>query len=489
MGLWTRKSLSALEREATSVTGLKRALGPFSLTMIGVGSTIGAGIFVITGTAAAEYAGPALAISFLIAGFTCLCTALCYAELASMIPVAGSAYTYAYATLGEFVAWIIGWCLVLEYAMSASTVAVGWSGYFTEFLMSYGVKLPMDWISAPLIFTETHSIGITGAWFNVPAAGLVLLLTGLLILGIKESTTANSIMTMIKIGAVILVILFGAAYVDPENWTPFIPENTGQSGHYGWSGIFRASGIIFFAYIGFDAISTAAQEAKNPQRDMSISLLWALGICTALYVMMSLVMTGLAHYSTLNVPDPVYKALRTAGANLSWLTPFIVMAAIIGLASATLLSLYGQTRVSYVMARDGLIPRTFADIHPRYRTPLHGTVITGLFSALIAGLFPIEILGELVSIGTLLAFAIVCMGVLILRHRAPELKRPFRVPFAPLLPLVGMCSCFYLMYSLPGDTWIRLVVWLAIGLVIYFGYGRRNAALTRAREASETGQP
>lgn len=480
MTIWTRKSISALKQEASRQDGLRRVLGPFSLTMIGVGSTIGAGIFVITGTAAAQYAGPALVYSFLIAGFTCLCTALCYAELASMIPVAGSAYTYTYATLGEFIAWIIGWCLVLEYALSASTVAVGWSGYFTEFLMSFGVALPLDWINAPFIFDEDHNIVRTGAYFNIPATALVLLLSGLLIIGIRESTSVNTIMSIIKVGAILLVIIFGAIYVDTDNWKPFIPENTGKPGEYGWSGILRASAVIFFAYIGFDAISTAAQEAKNPQRDMSISLLAALAICTGLYVLMALVITGLAHYSTLNVPDPVYVALLAAGDKLDWLTPFIVIAAIIGLASATLLSLYGQTRISYVMARDGLIPKTFAAIHPRFRTPLRGTAITGLGSALIAGMFPIDILGELVSIGTLLAFSIVCVGVLVLRYREPHLERPFRVPFAPVLPAVGVFSCLYLMYNLPDGTWIRLAVWLALGLVIYFFYGRRNAARVRA---------
>ena len=507
MGLWSLKSIEHLQREA-SIEGehsLKRSLGAMNLTLLGIGAIIGAGIFVLTGTAAAQYAGPAIALSFVLAGLGCVFAGLCYAEFASMIPIAGSAYTYGYATLGEFVAWIIGWDLILEYLFAASTVAVGWSGYFTEFLGQLGIHIPRQFASAPFGVEGTHTLVrsvlcvdpatnalITGTcdvagghlqvngFLNLPAMALVAILTALLVVGIQESARFNNIVVFVKIAIVILVIGFGFMYVNSANWTPFIPANTGEFGHFGWSGILRGAGVIFFAYIGFDAVSTAAQEAKNPQRDLPIGILGSLAICTVLYILMALVMTGLAPYTELNVPNPVYVAINKAGPALLWLTYLINIGAIAGLASVVLVMLLGQPRIFYSMSRDGLLPPVFSKVHPRFRTPYFATIITGTVAMFIAGLFPIALLGELVAIGTLLAFVIVSGGILVLRYRSPELHRPFRTPMVPVVPVLAILICGYMMYGLPTDTWLRLIIWLAIGLLIYFGYGRANSRVGRA---------
>ena len=480
MGLWSKKSIALLQAEASGETHeatLKRALSATNLVLLGIGAIIGAGIFVLTGTAAANYAGPAIVLSFILAGTGCLFAGLCYAEFASMIPIAGSAYTYSYATLGEFIAWIIGWDLVLEYLFGAATVSVGWSGYFVSFMRGIGITMPMEWTQAPFAYSAAEGLTRTGAVLNIPAIFLIAVLTILLVVGVKESAGFNNIVVAVKVAIIFLVIGFGFVFVNSDNWTPFIPPNTGEFGQYGWSGIVRGAGVIFFAYIGFDAVSTAAQEAKNPQRDMPIGILGSLAFCTVLYILMSLVMTGLVPYSQLNVPDPVYVALAAAGPGLSWLTKLIAIGAMAGLASVVLVMLMGQPRIFYSMARDGLLPAVFGRVHSRFQTPYVTTIITGILAAAMAGLFPIGILGELVSIGTLFAFVIVCAGTWVLRVRSPELPRPFKTPLVPVVPILGILNCGYLMYGLPGDTWMRLIIWMALGLVIYFTYSIRHSRL------------
>ena len=474
--LFVRKDLGSLLAEAGSGT-LKRELGPLALVTLGIGAVIGAGIFVLSGEVASQHAGPALTLSIVFAGVACVFAGLCYAELASMIPVAGSAYTYAYATLGELVAWIIGWDLVLEYSLSSSTVAVGWSGYFVTLLSEMGIKFPPRLTGAP----GTHICLPDGthvtALINVPAILICLALTGLLVLGIRESARVNTTIVIIKLVVLSLFIAVGVHYVNTANLHPFIPPNTGTFGSFGWSGIVRGAGIIFFAYIGFDAVSTASQEAKNPGRDIPIGILVSLAICTILYIAVGLVMTGLIPYPRLNVASPLALAVETTG--VKWLPPIVNIGAICGIASVILVNMLAQSRIFYSMSRDGLLPPLFARLHPRFRTPHVTTTITGLVVAVASGLFPISVLGQLVSMGTLLAFAIVCTGVLILRKTEPNLSRPFRTPGAPWVPIVGTLICLYLMSGLPLATWIRLFVWLAIGLTIYFGYGRIRAATLR----------
>jgi APA family basic amino acid/polyamine antiporter len=454
---------------------LKRALGPWHLISLGIGCIIGAGIFVLTGHAAAGYAGPGVVISFAIAGLGCLFAGLCYSEYASMIPVAGSAYTYTYATMGRLLAWIIGWNLVLEYLAAASTVAVGWSGYFNNFLTNtIGVSVPHDFASAPIALTGFHAISATGTWFNLPAVALIGLITWVLIVGVKTSANFNNAMVIIKL-TIVLVVIFGCfSYIVPANHTPFIPPNTGEIGHFGWTGIFRATGVIFFSYIGFDAVSVAAQEAKNPQRDIPLGMLGSLLICTVLYMLMSYVLTGIAHYSTLNVAHPVSAAVE-ALPGTKWLAPFVNLGAIVGLASVVLVLLLAQSRVFYAMSKDGLIPHVFSTIHAKFRTPWKGNIVTGLFAALLAGLLPLDILGELVSIGTLAAFTIVCIGVMILRVRVPHARRPFRTPFVWFTAPAGVFMCLFMMVFLPMDTWLRLGAWTVIGLAIYFFYSSKHA--------------
>ena len=453
---------------------LHRALGPWQLIALGIGAIIGAGIFVITGHAAAAYAGPGVVYSFMIAGLGCLFAGLCYAEFASMIPVAGSAYTYTYATMGKFLAWIIGWNLVLEYMAAASTVAVGWAGYFVELIGQFGITIPKAFSSAPIAMTSFEDMSLTGSFLNLPAMAIVALASMMLVIGIKASAQFNAVMVAIKLTIVVLVIGFGLPLIKSVNLTPFVPPNTGTWGEFGWSGVFRATGVIFFAYIGFDAVSVAAQEARNPRRDIPIGILGSLIICTVLYILMSLTMTGLAPYMSLNVPHPVYVAVDNAGPQLAWLRVVVNLGAVIGLASVVLVLLLGQSRVFYAMSRDGLIPPLYSAVHPQFRTPWIGTIVTGVIAALLAGIFPLGILGELVSIGTLLAFVIVCVAILVLRVKAPDLPRPFRTPFVWIVAPLGMGMCLFMMAFLPMDTWLRLVVWTIVGLIIYGVYGMRH---------------
>jgi len=484
MSLFWRKSVEQLRADAAAGT-LRRALGPMQLTMLGVGAIIGAGIFVLTGQAAAQHAGPAIVLSFVAAGVACGFAGLCYAEFASMIPVAGSAYTYAYATMGELIAWIIGWDLILEYSLGAATVAVGWSGYVVSFLRDMGVNLPVEWTNARGLEVLENGVAMGTGVFNIPAAIIALLVTSLLVLGIKESASANAAIVVVKVAVILLFIAFGAAYINPDNWSPFIPPPTGERGEFGFSGIITGAGVVFFAYIGFDAVSVAAQEARNPQKDMPTGILASLIICTLLYIAVSAVLTGIVPFPQLNVPDPIAVGIDQTG--LTWLKPFIKLGAIAGLSSVILVMIMAQPRIFYSMARDGLLPPLFKKIHPKFHTPHVTTMVTGVAVAIAAGLFPIGDLGHMVSIGTLLAFVIVCLGVLVMRYKRPELDRPFRTPGMPVVPLLGAASCFYLMYYLPGVTWIRLGVWLAIGLTIYFLYGMRAAE--RARASGETLQP
>jgi APA family basic amino acid/polyamine antiporter len=473
MGIWDKKTVDVI-RQDTEHSEFHKTLTAFNLVLLGIGGIIGAGIFVLTGQAAAQYAGPAIVISFLISGFFCGCAALCYAELASIIPASGSAYTYAYATFGKLVAWIIGWDLLLEYLFGSSTVAVGWSGYVSSFLHDLGYTLPPSLSQAPFVFTPGVGWSSTGAWLNLPASFLIIFLTALVAIGIRESASLNNLVVLIKVSVLLVFLVFGAAYITRENLTPFIPENTGISGHYGWSGIFRGAAVIFFAYIGFDCLSTLAQETKNPQRDLPKGIIGSLIVCTILYVLVAFVLTGMVHYSQLNVAQPIAVALDSTGGALRWFAPFIKIGAIAGLSTATLGLLLSQPRILYTMSKDGLLPKFFSTVHPRTKTPFNSTLVTGALAAIVAGLFPIGLLGELVSIGTLLAFFLVCVGVLILRKTEPNLPRPFKVPAVGIIATLGALGNLGQMIALPLDTWIRLGAWLAIGLVIFFLYSNKE---------------
>jgi APA family basic amino acid/polyamine antiporter len=479
MGFFDRKSMAEYTAQRNSPReGMQRILGAWQLTALGIGATVGSGIFVITGVVAALHAGPAILISFVIAGLGCLFAALCYAELAAMIPVSGSAYSYAYATMGKGIAWIIGWSLVLEYLFSSATAAVGWSGYFASSLEQLGWTIPEALRTGPITMDESFNIVRTGALINLPAMLLIGVLSAILVVGVSQSSAVNAVMVVLKIGIVALFVIVGAAHVDVAHWTPFIPDNTGTFGQFGWSGILRGAGMVFIAYLGFDAISTAAQETRNPGRNIPIGILASLFVCTLLYMATAATLTGLTSYTNLNVPNPIFVATDAAGAELAWLKPIINVGALIGLASVTFVLLYAQPRIFHTMGSDGMISSAFARLHSKYRTPHFGIAVTGLCSAVLAGLFPLSILGEMVSIGTLFAFTIVCAGVWVMRVRHPEIPRSFRTPWVPLVPILGILTCSYMMVSLPAGTWLRLILWLALGMVIYYVMERRQKLRT-----------
>jgi APA family basic amino acid/polyamine antiporter len=493
MGLWTKKPIELLLAQANEEGEhtLRRGLGWPSLTLLGVGGIIGAGIFVLTGQQAAQNAGPAIVISFVIAGVVCALVSLCYAELASMIPVAGSAYTYTYATLGEFFAWIIAWDLILEYGIAAATVSAGWSGYFGRMMHGFGVDMPAAWTHAPYDFNpDTNHFFSTGAMLNIPAMVIIALMAWALIAGITQSKITNNIIVSLKLMIVVTVIAFGFAYVHPANWVPFIPPAAPPTpghpqGTFGMGGVAAAAAVIFFAYIGFEAVSTAAQEAINPQVTMPVGILLSLAICTVLYIAMAFVITGMAPYQTLNNPAPVASALA-AIPQLRWLEQLVNVGVAVGLGSTILSLLYGQSRILYSMTRDGLLPGFFGTVNPRTRTPVWGTVIVAAFAALFGGLFPIGILGELVSMGTLLAFGLICIGVLYLRFSQPNLTRAFKTPLIFLTAPAGALGCAYLIYKLPPATWSRLWIWMALGFLVYFGYAYWHSRQHHARIAATT---
>jgi APA family basic amino acid/polyamine antiporter len=462
MGLLRKKSIEELIGQTTAKGGgLRKELGSFDLTMLGIGAIIGTGVFVLTGIAAAKHAGPALVLSFVLAGLACVFAALCYAEFASMVPVSGSAYTYSYATFGEFIAWILGWDLILEYGLATSAVASGWSGYFQGLLKGFGITLPTA-------LTGAYDAA-KGTIIDLPAVLIILLISLLLVQGVRESARVNNIMVIIKAAVVLLFLIVGVGYVKPENWTPFMP--------FGFSGVATGAATVFFAFIGFDAVSTAAEEVRNPQRNMPIGIIASLTICTALYIAVSLVLTGVVPYEQLNVNDPVAFALRYV--NQDWAAGLISLGAITGITTVLLVMMYGQTRLFFSMSRDGLLPKIFSRVHMEKQTPVQSTLIVAGLAAFFSGFMPLESLAKLTNIGTLFAFIVVSIGVIVLRRTKPELKRSFRVPLVPLLPILAVISCGYLVISLPASTFISFFLWLALGVVVYFVYGRRNSNLAR----------
>ena len=476
--LWAKKPINSLLTESSAEGNpLKRTLSAGSLVALGIGAIIGAGLFSLTGIAAAEHAGPAVTLSFVLAGIACAFAGLCYAEFASMIPIAGSAYTYSYATMGEFVAWIIGWDLVLEYALGAATVAVSWSRYLLEFLSNFNIHLPAQLVASPYeVVKLSNGEVIDGGLINLPAILIVLLLSLVLIRGTEGSSFINNLMVIIKVIVVLMFIILGWKFIDPANYVPYIPENTGDYSQYGWTGIAAGAGVVFFAFIGFDAVSTAAQEAKNPQRDMPIGILGSLLVCTVLYVLFAHVMTGLVNYKVFaNDAKPAATAFAVTG--YDFLQNAMIIAILTGYTSVMIVMLLGQSRVFYSMSRDGLLPRFFGEIHPKFRTPWKTNLFFMVFVSIFAGFVPVSDLGHMVSIGTLFAFCLVCIGVWLMRKTNPEVPRGFRTPLVPFVPIMGVVICLYLMYSLPNESWVRLAGWLAIGLVIYFIYGKNHSKL------------
>ncbi|HWW40850.1 amino acid permease [Pedobacter sp.] len=476
-----KKSIELIRREAAeqSENSLKRTLGPLNLILIGVGLTLGAGLFSITGMAAANYSGPAVTISFIIAALGCGFAALCYAEFASMIPVAGSAYTYSYATMGELFAWIIGWDLVLEYSVGCATVAISWSQYLTRFLASFHLYLPAQLTISPFETAKLADGSVIHGWINIPGALIVVLMTLIIIRGTKGSAIVNGIIVFLKVGVVLVFIALGWRYIDPANYKPYIPQNTGEFGHYGWSGILRGAALVFFVFIGFDAVAASAQETKKPARDMPIGILGSLLVCTILFGLFAHVMTGLANYKEFaNSGAPVAIAIEKTP--YGWLSQAIILAILIGYTSVILIDLMAQSRMFYSISRDGLLPKVFSDVHPKFKTPYKSNVVLCSFISLFAAFVPMRVVGEMTSIGTLLAFLMVCIGILILRKTDPKAERPFKVPFVPLIPILGILTCLAMMVFMPADTWIRLLVWLAAGLAIYFVYGKKNSKLRKS---------
>jgi APA family basic amino acid/polyamine antiporter len=478
------KSLQSLQNEAqeTGANTLKRTLGGINLIAIGIGVIIGAGLFSLTGIAAANNSGPAVTLSFLVAAVGCAFSALCYAEFAAMVPISGSAYTYAYATLGELFAWIIGWDLILEYSVGAATVAISWSQYLVKFLAKANIYLPPQLVTSPFEKSVLADGSTTHGFINIPAVLIVLLITSVIIRGTKKSALFNSIVVTLKVGVVLVFIALGWSYINPQNFHPFIPANTGTFGEFGWSGILRGAGVVFFVFIGFDIVATMAQETKNPQRNMPIGILGSLIICTVLFMAFGYVLTGVANYTEFkNSAAPIAIAIEKMP--YKWLFEAVILAILIGYISVIMVDLLGQSRVFYSMSRDGLLPKVFSKLHPKFNTPYKSNLILSIFISLFAGFVPISVVGEMTSIGTLLAFVMVCIGILILRKKHPSVPRPFRTPWVPLVPILGILTCVLMMVSLPLDTWIRLIVWLGIGFVIYYGFGMKNSKLRKERDS------
>jgi APA family basic amino acid/polyamine antiporter len=468
MNLFKTKPIETLLKDTSKKgTGLKKVLGPLDLTFLGIGGIIGTGIFVLTGVTAAEHAGPALIISFILAGIACVFAGLCYAEFASSVPVSGSAYTYSYAALGEIFAWIIGWDLILEYGLAASAVAAGWSGYFQGLLSGFGIHLPTFLTSA----WNPHK----GTYIDLPAILIVLFITFLLSRGVKESARLNNIIVIIKLMVVLLFIAVGIWFVKPANWSPFMP--------FGFQGVATGAATVFFAYIGFDAVSTAAEEVRRPQRDLPIGMIASLLICTALYIIVSGILTGMVPYHMLDVKNPVAFAMQFV--HQDWVAGFISLGAISGITTVLLVMMYGQTRIFFAMSRDGLLPKSFSSVHPKFQTPYGSTWFTGILASIIGGLVPLDVLADLVSIGTLAAFFLVSIGIIVLRKTRPDMPRAFRVPFVPVVPILSALSCLYLMVQLRAITWKAFLIWFAIGLVVYFSYGRTHSNLAQAENAEQ----
>lgn len=480
-----KKSLALLQLEAaeTGSNTLKRSLNGFSLVAIGIGVIIGAGLFSLTGIAAANNAGPAVTLSFIVAAVGCAFSALCYAEFAALVPVAGSAYTYSYATMGELFAWIIGWDLVLEYSVGAATVAISWSQYLVKFLSKYNLHIPAQLVMSPFETAKLADGSTVSGFVNVPGMLIVLAITAIVARGTKGSAWFNALVVSLKVAVVLAFIALGWKYIDPANYQPYIPANTGKFGEFGLSGILRGAGVIFFVFIGFDIVATMAQETKNPQRNMPIGIIGSLVVCTVLFVLFGHVLTGLANYTEFkNSAAPVAIAIEKTP--YGWLTSAVIMAILIGYTSVILVDLLGQSRVFFSMSKDGLLPPIFSRVNATSRTPVHSTLLLGLFISLFAGFVPIAVVGEMTSIGTLLAFVMVCLGVLIMRRTNPDAPRSFRTPWVPVVPILGIIVCLVMMFSLPWETWARLLVWLALGLAIYYGYGRKNSKLRLAQEAA-----
>jgi APA family basic amino acid/polyamine antiporter len=479
--LFATKSIELLKQQAEETEhGLKRALGKIDLVMLGVGAIIGAGIFVLTGQAAKAHAGPAIVLSMVLAGLGCAFAGLCYSEMATMIPIAGSAYTYSYATMGEFLAWLIGWDLILEYALGAATVSVGWSGLVVNFLQTeLGIHIPPQLTAGPLQMVRLADGSQVAGLINLPALLIVLAVTAVLVVGIRESANVNTFIVFVKVAVVVTFIAAGISKVVTTNWTPFIPENTGKFGEFGFSGILAGAGVIFFAYIGFDAVSVAAQEAKNPQKDLPVGILGSLAICTVLYILFASVLTGIVPYAQIDPNAPVAQAVDAMEVPIIGLA--MKLGAIAGLTSVMLVMLLAQPRIFWIMSGDGLLPKAFAKIHPKFRTPANTTMVTGGIVAIVGGLFPIGVLGNLVSIGTLFAFVLVSIGVWVIRYTKPDVPRPFRTPMVPLVPILAVVICLGMMFGLGRDTWERLVIWMVLGLGIYVMYGVRNSKIGKAQ--------
>ncbi|QKG52784.1 amino acid permease [Hymenobacter sp. BRD67] len=481
-----KKSLELLRQEAAeSGTGsLKRSLNGVSLIALGIGVIIGAGLFSLTGIAAANNAGPAVTLSFIVTAVGCAFSALCYAEFAALVPVAGSAYTYSYATMGELFAWIIGWDLVLEYSVGAATVAISWSQYLLKFLGKYGLHLPAQLVLSPFETATLANGSVVHGYANFPAMFIVLAITAIVVRGTKGSAWFNALVVALKVAVVLVFIALGWKYIDPANYHPYIPANTGKFGEFGLSGILRGAGVIFFVFIGFDIVATMAQETKNPQRNMPIGIIGSLLVCTVLFVLFGHVLTGLANYTEFkNSAAPV--AIAIDKTPYAWLTSAVILAILVGYTSVILVDLLGQSRVFFSMSKDGLLPPIFSRVHPTFRTPMHSSLLLGLFISLFAGFVPISVVGEMTSIGTLLAFVMVCLGVIIMRRTNPDAPRSFRTPWVPLVPILGIATCVLMMVSLPWETWLRLIVWLAIGLAIYYGYGRKHSKLRQQAARNE----